>query len=183
MLIREVKAILAECVTIPADGETPAQDGFYTTMRKNWDDYDKQMSALDVTIDAGQDPSTDQMATTIDQGIQRIVVRQNLLQKYCFDGVTEDDVTGFEKAVDAWNSAAASVSFTVYLVEEGDTLSSIAKAKYGDASFADQIAGGNRDSLPSLTTTTSPLTKGLVLNIYDREALPYVQQPAKGAQP
>jgi hypothetical protein len=182
MLIREVKAILAECVTIPADGETPAQDGFYTTMRTNWDDFERQISAFDVTVDAGQDPSTDQMATAIDQGIQRIIVWQNLLQKYCFDGVTEDDITGFEKAVDAWNSAAASANFTVYSVEDGDTLASIAKAKYGDASFADQIAGGNRDTLPSLTTTTSPLPKGLVLNIYDREALPYVQKP-KGAQP
>lgn len=169
MLTREVQSILNECVTIPASDDTPEQDGIYTALRKNWDDFETQMASFDVPVSGGS-VTADQMSSAIRKAMKRAPVRKKLLEQNQFDGLTDDDVNLFEENIKAWRMAAASASFTVYTAAKGDTPETIAKAKYENDKIKDAKALGlgtwlmqvNRD----VVADSNALEPGTVLKIY-----------------
>lgn len=189
MLEREVQFLMNECITIPATDETPAQDGMYQFMRKGWDEYEAQMTAFDADA-SGNSITAGQMATAIQKGMKRALAREKVLAEYAFDGITEDDIITFQSNVDAWKAASASVGFTVYTVQPGDTLGGIAAEKYnltdidsplkllGAMVVTSKLGELNRDTVPD----PNVLPPGCTLRIYSKEALPYAPVPALAQQ-
>jgi hypothetical protein len=172
-LVNEVQKLLDYCVTVPADGSgAPAADGLCTQMRKELDAFDAQVTSYDVPLAPNQGISKAQMKAAIEKGADRAGAWEPTLSRIAFYGVTEDDIAAFEKTIGAWRAAAASVTFSTYTVKKGDTLASIAKANYkGDATQAQQIFDNNRDQL---SDPAALLTEGLILKIYHKEVLPYL---------
>lgn len=168
LLLREVQTMLDYCVTIPpTDDGQPAQPGLYTLMMNHWDAFEQKMTSYDVPLTPNAGISKQQMASAVEQGAVRAAEWERTRSQYAVGSVSEQDIAHFGKAIAAWRAAAASVSFTIYVVQPGDTLASIAKAKNHDAT---KIYDTNRDQLSDPTV----LPVGTVLKIYQLDAIPYL---------
>lgn len=168
-LFAEGQAIKDYCVLVPPDqpGDDP-QPGLYTELRNHWDDFDKQMASYDVALTPGQGITIAQMKSAMDLAAQRAVAWDKVCDQYAIGNVTEADILAFGHQVDLWKAVAADVNYTMYTVKAGDTLASIATAKYNDASLAPKIFDNNKDVLPDAQT---PLKAGTLLKIFDKDAL------------
>lgn len=167
MLQSAVADMLSYCVTDPAaPAGTPP--GLYTMMKAHWDDFESQMAAFDVALPAGAAIHAADIQKAVSQSVRRAPAWDNVVSTYAFADVTEDVIIQFGKAIDLWRATAAAVRFRTQTVAAGDTLASLAKAAYGDASLATTIYDLNRDQL---SDPSAALVPGTLLKIYDKDAL------------
>lgn len=136
----------------------------YTTMRNDWDALETLVTGYDVTPASSTGVTQAEMTKALAQGVQRAFEWRATVEKTALVGVSEDDIDRFGRCIASWRAASASVRFKTYVVVTGDTLTSLAKTEYGDATMTNAIFDNNRDQL----TDPNVLSVGMVLKIYEK---------------
>jgi hypothetical protein len=118
-----------------------------------------------------------QMITAVEQGADRSGQWHALDAKYArLAGIPEDSLILFGQVIDQWRAMAATVRFKVYVTVAGDTLESVCDTFYGDRRYMYDLVWANKKVWwnRSFPKKPWPLDAGMVLKIFEVEALPYV---------
>ena len=157
LLKQQVDNLLQYCV----EGDAHP---LYTTMRNDWDALETLVTSHDVTPASSTGVTQAEMTKAVAQGAKRAFDWRATVEQTALVGVSEDDIDRFGRCIDSWRAASASVRFKTYVVVAGDTLGSLAKTEYGDATMTSAIYDNNRDHL----TDPNVLSVGTVLKIYEK---------------
>ena len=136
----------------------------YATMRNDWDALETLVTSHDVTPASSTGVTQAEMTKAVAQGAKRAFDWRATVEKTALVGVSEDDIDRFGRCIASWRAASASVRFKTHVAAAGDTLGSLAKTEYGDATMTSAIYDNNRDQL----NDPNVLTIGTVLKIYEK---------------
>jgi len=175
LLINEVQDMLDFCVTVPGQNGQPDQPGLYTSMVADWDLFDTTIAGYDVTFKASVTKAD--MIAMVEQGTDRSGKWHTLDAQYTrLANVTEDNLSLFGQVIDQWRAMAATVRFKVYVTVAGDTLETVCDTFYGDRKYLYDLVWANKKAWwnRSFPKKPWPLDAGMILKIFEVDALPYV---------
>jgi len=185
LLTQKVDALLTYCLTVPAQGAQPAQEGAYTELLAKLNDLEAKVAGGEPDVAVGDLPRMDQMVTALENGALAAGWVAVLGQ------VSEQDTEQFGSLVAMWKAAKAGVTFTTYLTTKAtETLESIADSQYkgeDKVAFGQLLYNANpgitflgQPSTPNPTAADwelVPIKKGTIIKIFPKEVYPDLNPP------